>query len=243
MSTCRARCSGDRHCRDDVRRDRGRRAVGVSGAEDGARDALDPLAARRRRDPDQVGAPVLARRLAAGVRRADRCADPAGRGDDLDLRLLEARLFARRARPAAAQLRPAEPARARLAARDRLGRDRLVGDRRRHVVLPSRRRVPREPVLVRRPARVHRRTAGGDQAAHRGARPRRGRTERPSTSGFAAPRSRCRRSWARSAPSRSGSLALATHPARATQARSGSPSGWSSSSPSGTPTARGCWSA
>ena len=142
-----------------------------------------------------------------------------------DLRLLAARLLARRARPAAAELRSAEPARARLAAGDPRGRRDLVGDRDRdRVVQAGRRRVPREPLLVRRAARVHGGAARGDQAADRRARPaaavpravpgddprqrdpaagdrRRGR--RRSRSGS----SRWRRIPARATPGRSGSLA------------------------------------
>ena len=97
--------------------------------------------------------------------------DPARRGDDVDLRLREARVLARRARPAASQLRPAEPTRARLPAGDCRGGGRLVGDRDRHVVHPPDRRVPREPLLVRRPDRVHCGPARGDQAADQRARP------------------------------------------------------------------------
>ena len=55
---------------------------------------------------------------------------------------------------------------------DPRGRCHLVGDRGRDgVVQEGRRRVPREPLLVRRAARVHRGAAGGDQAADRRARP------------------------------------------------------------------------
>ena len=80
------------------------------------------------------------------------------------------------------ELRAAEPARARLAARDRLGGGGLVGDRdRARRSSRARRRVPREPLLVRRAARVHRRAARGDQAADRRARPARGRIARRST--------------------------------------------------------------
>ena len=61
--------------------------------------------------------PRRSRRRAGVLRRPHRRADPARRGDDVDLRLRAARLFARRARPAATQLRAAEPARARLARR------------------------------------------------------------------------------------------------------------------------------
>ena len=68
-------------------------------------------------------------------------------------------------------LRAPEPPRARLAARDPLRRDHRGRARGRHVVLQARRAVPREPLLVRRPARVHRGPGGGDQAAHRRARP------------------------------------------------------------------------
>ena len=76
--------------------------------------------------------------------------------DDVDLRLLAARLLARRARPAAARLRPPQPAHARLPAGDRLGGGRSRPRSSRHLVLHARRHVPREPLLVRRAARVHR---------------------------------------------------------------------------------------
>ena len=62
-------------------------------------------------------------RFFVGVERRP---DPARGGDDVDLGLLAARLLARRARPAAARVRAAAPADARLAAGDRLGaRDRM----------------------------------------------------------------------------------------------------------------------
>ena len=82
-----------------------------------------------------------------------------------------ARVLARRARPTPAQLRAAEPASARFPAGDHCCGAHLVRDRDRHLVPPPRCRVPREPVLVRRPDRIHRRPARGDQAAHQRARP------------------------------------------------------------------------
>ena len=67
------------------------------------------------------------------LRRRHRRADPARRGHDVDLRLLAPRLLARRARPAAASVRPAQPPRARLAARDPRGR----ADRRSAIVIAT----------------------------------------------------------------------------------------------------------
>ena len=124
----------------DLRRDRGRRRLGVPGPEHRARHPLAPRAAARRRGSDRRRAAVRARRDARVLRRRDRRADPARRGHDVDLRLLAARVLARRARPAAAELRPPQPPRARLAAGDRRGRADLVGDRDRDVVRPARRR-------------------------------------------------------------------------------------------------------
>ena len=72
-------------------------------------------------------------RDAPRLRRPDRRARPARGGDDVDLRLRPARVFARRARPASPRVRPAAPADAR-----RSGvRRRRVGDRDR----PARRDV------------------------------------------------------------------------------------------------------
>ena len=107
------------------------------------------------------------------------------------------------------------------------------------VVHQARRRVPRERLLVRRAARVHRRAAGRDQAARSPSPTCRGRTARRSTSRSAARRSRSRRSSAPSSRSRSGSSRSPRTPARATPARPGSRSGSSSSSPCGARTARG----
>ncbi len=100
--------------------DRGRRPLCVPGRE-------RPDRARRRvaqgtTGGDRRGAPGfaarLARRCAAHVRGPHRRARPPGRGDDVDLRLHEAGVLARRASPAAAELRPAQPAHARLTAGD-----------------------------------------------------------------------------------------------------------------------------
>ena len=121
--------------------------------------------------------------MLAKLRRAHRRADPARGGHDLHLGLLAPGLLAWRARAVAPQLRPSQPSRARLAARDRLGRRHLVGDRDRDLVLQARRPVPREPVLVRRAARVHRCAAGGDQAPGRPSRISSGHTGRRSTCG------------------------------------------------------------
>ena len=128
------------------------------------------------------------------------------------------RLLARRARPAAARVRPPAPPDARLAAGDRQRRRDLERDRDRLGVRQARRRVPRERLLVRRPARVHGDPARGDQAADRRARPAAARTARRSTSRSARPRSRCPRSSAPSSPSRSGSSRSRRTPARATPA-------------------------
>ena len=112
--------------RDRARRrvdgaDRRRRALRLPGREraDRACRGVAEGAPRgdRRRAPGVAAR--LARRRAARLRRPDRCARSPGGGDDLDLRLHEARVLARRAPPAAAKLRPAEPAHARLAAGDR----------------------------------------------------------------------------------------------------------------------------
>ena len=73
-------------------------------------------------DRHRPQAAVGSRRRAPLLRRHHRRADPARRGDDVGLRLLAARVLARRARPAAARVRAAEPPRARLAVRDLLGR-------------------------------------------------------------------------------------------------------------------------
>ena len=157
--------------RDDLRRDRGRRALGLPRPRHRARVDVDPRADARRRRQHPRGAAVLARQPAAVLRRCHRRADPARGGDDVDLGLLPARVLTRRARPAPAQLRPAEPPCPRLSARDRLRRGDLLRDRDRDGVLPPRRAVPREPLLLRRPAGVHRRAARRDQAAGRRARP------------------------------------------------------------------------
>ncbi len=89
----------------------------------------------------------------------------------VDLGLLAPRLLARRARPASARVRPAAPANPGLASGDRQRSARLERDRDRDVVHQARRRVPRERLLLRRPARVHRDADRRDQAARRRARP------------------------------------------------------------------------
>ena len=72
--------------------------------------------------------------------------------------------LARRAPPAAAELRAAQPAHARLAAGDRRGDGDLDRARDRHRPDRRRRRVPREPLLVRRPARLRGGAARRDPA-------------------------------------------------------------------------------
>ena len=111
----------DRDRGDDLRRDRRRRALGVSRAEHRARD--DAGCARRSSASPTRSGPTRSR-----SRSATRSAFFVGVSGALILlaavttsisRLLPARLLARRARPAAARLRPPAPAHARLAAGDR----------------------------------------------------------------------------------------------------------------------------
>ena len=157
----------DRHGRHRLRRDRRRRALRVPGPGHRARHPLAPRAARRRRR----GRSAATRRTALGdaIRffvGVSGALILLASVDDVDLRLLAARLLARRARPAAARVRPAPPADARLAAGDR----QRVGRSRAAIVIAivvhqARRRVPRERLLVRRPARVHGDAARRDQAA------------------------------------------------------------------------------
>ena len=97
--------------------------------------------------------------------------------------------------------------------------------------LQARRRVPREPLLVRRAARVHRGAARGDQAADRragpaAALPRAVQRPHPRRRHPAAGDRRRRSRRSRSGSSRSRRIRP-----RATPARSGSRSGSSSSSP------------
>ena len=83
----------------------------------------------------------------------------------------------------------------------------------RDVVHEARRRLPRQPVLVRRPGRVHGGPAGGDQAADRRARADAAVPRAVQRRRSAAPRSRCRRSSGRSATFAIWIIAMATHPA------------------------------
>ena len=135
-----------------------------------ARHDLGARSAAGRRRSHRHRAAFRPRRRAAVLRRHHRRADPACRRGDVDLRLLETRLLARRARSAAERIRPAEPACPCLSTRDRLGDGCRLGVRDRHVVREERRRRPRQPVLVRRAPRVHRSSARSDQAADRRAR-------------------------------------------------------------------------
>src|SRR5207245_3782145 len=94
-----------------------RRADGLPGArrDDAARRAL----AGRAADGDRGGTRPAYRELAADaptcLRRTVRRRDPAARGVDVRLRLRSPRVLARRARPAAARVRPPPPANARRA--------------------------------------------------------------------------------------------------------------------------------
>ena len=151
----------DLRCRRDLRPDRARRPLGVPGAprHDGARDGLVARAA----DGDRVGGPgaraTLVRARAPDLRRTDRRARPPLGGDDVDLRVRTPCALARRARAAAAGVRPPEQAHARVA---RIGR-RGVRDRdrppARDGVPDQPGDVPREPLQLRRPPRLHRGTA------------------------------------------------------------------------------------
>ena len=93
-----------------------------------ARPTLGDEVAARAADRDRRGArrapSGLARHVRARLRRPLGRAHPARGRDDLDLRLRPARLLPRRARTAAARIRAAAPAHARLALRDR----RAAGD-------------------------------------------------------------------------------------------------------------------
>ncbi len=162
---------GDRHRRHHVRRDCRRRPLGVPRPADGARDDVAERPARRRRRCDPRPHLGGARRHDPVLRRRERRPDPARVGDDVDLRLLPARLLARRARAAAARVRTAAPAHARLAAGDRQRHGGLERDRDRLGVPRAQRRLPRQCLLLRRPARVHRHADRGDLAPHRRARP------------------------------------------------------------------------
>ena len=158
--------------------------------------ARHPLAARpaRGRRRRVLGAPARrSRRRHARVHRPDRRRDPHRRDHDLVLGRGTPRLLARPARHASARVRAPQPQDADLAGDDHLdGRD-LGGhppDR------EGRERpgaLPREPVQLRRPDRVHR-GAGRSRAAplHRaGSRapvPRAGQRSRPRHRGAQSPR-------------------------------------------------------
>ena len=105
----------------DLRADRDRRALGVPGRErrHGARHDVGRGAADGDRLGAARGAAGLARRHAQRLRRGHGRPDPADGGHDLRLRDRQARLLARRARPAAAAVRAPEPAHAHLAGRAR----------------------------------------------------------------------------------------------------------------------------
>ncbi len=163
-------------------RDRGRRHLGVPA---GARARTARTAGRPTLGIEWIRAPLVGitealdaslpggrRRRPARARRTDRRLRARRGGDDVDLRRRPPRLLARAARHAAARLRAPEPADA-----DGAGGDRL--DRRRRRRLPGRRgvrgrpgAVPRRALLVRRPARVHRRSGRGRAASLHGARAR-----------------------------------------------------------------------
>ena len=109
-------------------RDRPRRALRLPGREprERARRRLAARAADGSRGRATAELPAVlgdALRVYVGPHRR---ADPAHRGDDVDLRLRPARVLARRARPAAAGVRPPAPAHARRAAGDRRGRRRVA---------------------------------------------------------------------------------------------------------------------
>ena len=209
---------------DDVRRDRRRRRLGVPRRRtpsSAARWIRSPLLGVADRHPPRSCRTGSAHALRV-LRRDHRRADPARRGDHVDLRLLAARLLARRARPAAASF-------GRLSRRAHVSPQAIVAAA---VIssaiviatsfLQARRHVPREPVLVRRPARVHRRAARGDQAPDHASPTWRGPTARRSASGSDRRTSRSPRSSARSGRSRSGSSRSRRTRPRATPARSGS---------------------
>ena len=162
----------DRRRRRHLRADRARRAVGVPGVARHHR-ARRPVAAgsdhgHRLRAPAAPAA--LVRQRAPRLRRAYGRAGAARGRDDVDLRIRAARLLPRRARPAAARLRPAEPAHARRAGVGHRRGEHLDRAAALHGVPHASGHVPREPVQLRRAARLHGCAAGGGQAARRAAR-------------------------------------------------------------------------
>ncbi len=188
----------DRTGRPHLRRDCARRPVGVPGSRrhDGARNRLAARAAdgdRRRARGPPAG---RARDRAPHVRRPHRGGHPPRRGNDVDLGLHAARPLARRARPAPSRVRAPEPPHPRLAPGDRRRRPHLVGTHDRDVLHQGRHRVPRQPLQLRRPGRVHGGPARRDQASLQRAASSRVPTGPPPTSACAESRSRCRRSWA-----------------------------------------------
>ena len=121
----------------------------------------------------------------------------------LDLRLRPPRLLARRARPAAAPLRPAQPPQPPLARGRRRRRRDLDRPARRDGVHDEPRRLPREPLQLRRPARLHGGAARGRQAPLQQAGARAALPRAALGAGAGRATSRCRPS---SAPSRRGDL-------------------------------------
>ena len=173
----------DRDRRHRLRRDRRRRALGVPGPAHRARHAWlrSPLVGIADADPRPHD--VGARRRDPLLRRRERRADPARRRS-------------RRRSPASRRLAYSLGEHGQLPrAFGRLHRRTLVSPQAivSATVISSaivialgfikpRRRLPRERLLVRRPARVHRHPARGDQAADRPSPTCRGPTARRSTS-------------------------------------------------------------
>ena len=162
----------DRARRDHDRADRDRGAVGVPGRGrlHRPRRRLDAGADRRHRDRVRRAPAGDDGRHPARRRRAVGRAHPLRRRHDGDHRLHAARPLDGRARDAAARVRPARAALARLprgARRHRRGCDR---DRRRHRDLrQGRPRLPRQRLLVRRAVRLHGGAARRDPAPPQGA--------------------------------------------------------------------------
>ena len=123
-----------------------------------------PLDGDRRRARRRTSG--LARDAAAHLRRRSPACSSCSRAATTSISGFgAARVLARRARPAAARVRPPAPADARapqsiVAAAAISGRAR----RSRRSALDDGRRLPREPLQLRRPARVHRRAARRDPA-------------------------------------------------------------------------------
>ena len=164
---------GDRARRGADRADRRRRAVRIPRRErrDGAGGGVAQAPLVGIVEALQGSVPDVARRHAPRLRRAHRRARAARGGDDVDLRVHPPRPLARRAQAASAELRAAEPADARLAAGDRRGRGDLDRARARHRGGGRPGGLPREPLLVRRSARLRGGAAGRAPAARHRARP------------------------------------------------------------------------